>query len=579
MGDVQYNTHIQLKRQDGTKIYPVVDFASYFSYKDNEKIPGEYIANDSIFSDKINGTIGTNKGGTGASTVAEARTNLDVYSKEEITSLISGLTGLNCVVVETLPEASADTLNKIYLVKHAHAEKDSYDEYLTLKNEDVYSWEKIGNTDIDLTEYSKNTHTHGFTGEEQDITVTGTYAKATGISLSTGSGTANYTPAGTISLNRSADVTLETTVISEIADKGTLPSLESSAETGLPYLTDASLTNDLGVSYTAPEFTSATIKSLSEAGTPANLTSTEEAAGGIEYIPSLTTGDYTPEGTIDAIFSGETEKITLETTPSGTVALNPDGISENGVKYVESVSGGEIASTSSADFITSINGGSGELTSVDIQTAGDIPYCSSGVLKDTYDSDNKTLTLSWSPTIGYLHHTHTGAAAGSTGSAVTSVSGGGLSSVSKYLHPSFSGAPISKEIDITPKGSINASFNGILKAGLVSGGNTKYLHFTPNTIPTAEDKTVLATMSSGGNAQLTGNIVLNKNAEYLNFNSGALPTTQTKTVATGVVQQPVFEGTFAGSGVELKGELNTSDEAVTSTGKITPAGKITAAIE
>ena len=55
--------------------------------------------------------------------------------------------GFDVAVVEQLPEAGEKGI--IYLVPHSHGESDSYDEYIwaTIK------YEKIGNTDIDLSGY------------------------------------------------------------------------------------------------------------------------------------------------------------------------------------------------------------------------------------------------------------------------------------------------------------------------------------------------------------------------------------------------------------------------------------------
>lgn len=85
-------------------------------------------------------------------------------------SYSDGLHSTNLVYVvlgdnETLPEASADTVGKIYLVKEgkdANGESNidalsgSYVEYMTRKvSETEYTWEKIGTTDADLSAYAK----------------------------------------------------------------------------------------------------------------------------------------------------------------------------------------------------------------------------------------------------------------------------------------------------------------------------------------------------------------------------------------------------------------------------------------
>ena len=78
---------------------------------------------------------------------------------------------------EYLPDASPDTMGKIYLVAHdAHDDnnvdssaQNYYDEYITIctyvnnenPQENTYTWEKIGNTDVDLAEYVNHVKTSG----------------------------------------------------------------------------------------------------------------------------------------------------------------------------------------------------------------------------------------------------------------------------------------------------------------------------------------------------------------------------------------------------------------------------------
>lgn len=79
-------------------------------------------------------------------------------------------------VVDTLPTASVDTMYTIYLVADTHSDShDSYDEYITIRSGTsgsyTYSWEKIGNTDVNLSEYVK---TLNVTGDEFGVIVSAT---------------------------------------------------------------------------------------------------------------------------------------------------------------------------------------------------------------------------------------------------------------------------------------------------------------------------------------------------------------------------------------------------------------------
>ena len=88
----------------------------------------------------------------------------DYVTKDEVLSLISDIKQFEIVAVSRLPTASEETLKKIYLIP-ANSATDSNvkDEYITLRimpesgNPDdvTYTWEKIGDTKVDLTGYAK----------------------------------------------------------------------------------------------------------------------------------------------------------------------------------------------------------------------------------------------------------------------------------------------------------------------------------------------------------------------------------------------------------------------------------------
>ena len=70
-----------------------------------------------------------------------------------INESLSGITGIDIQVVESLPTTGKKGV--IYLVAHAHGTKDNYDEYVWVSSKSAY--EKIGNTDIDLSGYVQKT--------------------------------------------------------------------------------------------------------------------------------------------------------------------------------------------------------------------------------------------------------------------------------------------------------------------------------------------------------------------------------------------------------------------------------------
>lgn len=77
----------------------------------------------------------------------------ETYTMSEVNDLISAITTLDLRVVETLPTEDISTTT-IYLVPKASAgTNDAYDEYIYVSN----NWEFIGSTQVDLTDYVKNT--------------------------------------------------------------------------------------------------------------------------------------------------------------------------------------------------------------------------------------------------------------------------------------------------------------------------------------------------------------------------------------------------------------------------------------
>lgn len=100
-------------------------------------------------------------------------------------------------VVDALPTASADTMGKIYLVADVHGTQDNYDEYITIDkgaNETPrYVWEKIGNTDIDLTNYVKTLSGTANNGVVTNLTKSGSTLTVTSTSLAVNAPTASGT--------------------------------------------------------------------------------------------------------------------------------------------------------------------------------------------------------------------------------------------------------------------------------------------------------------------------------------------------------------------------------------------------
>lgn len=86
-------------------------------------------------------------------------TKTETYTKTEVNDLIAAVKQFRYELVQVLPEASASTMGIIYFVPNDDpGQQNIKDEYITLSRTEgsttVYYWEKIGNTEIDLSGYS-----------------------------------------------------------------------------------------------------------------------------------------------------------------------------------------------------------------------------------------------------------------------------------------------------------------------------------------------------------------------------------------------------------------------------------------
>lgn len=126
---------------------------------------------------------------------------------------IADINSFEYEIVQELPEASADTMYTIYLVADATGAKpDAYEEWITIKTGDAYSFEKIGDTNIGLNGYVPTTRTVAGLALSNDISAEalktalglGTLAYKSNISGSvecvTAVGDIDYTPAGEVSV-------------------------------------------------------------------------------------------------------------------------------------------------------------------------------------------------------------------------------------------------------------------------------------------------------------------------------------------------------------------------------------------
>lgn len=518
---------IQIKDKSGNKLYPAIDL----SLSNNiGTLPNEKIA--SVNVSKLTGTLAISKGGTGSTTSSGARTNLGVYSKTEVDNLIAGIDQFQYQVVTQLPTASASTMFIIYLIAESGVESGSYVEYLTIDNGSSanprYTWEKIGTTSADLDEYSKNTHKHTFTGSQGNLSVSGTYSKTTGVTIGTGTGTANYTPAGSVTTTRATDVVVNTTTVNSITGVGTLPTLTTvtTSTTGdIPVLTDVSASHTLTVNHSDPTFSTSDVYSITGVGSLPTMTYDATAEGGQAYIKSLAKGSYTPAGTISASFAGTQVSKNVSITPKGSVNLGPNTTEDGGVKYVEGISSTKASGTTQ-----------------------------------------------------YIHPTTatvvTGVAGNGTASAIT-----GTTKTTKYITATFTGDEISKNIYATPDGSIILS-NGIPPSLTISDVKAAgYYPYVKGISSTGASGTLtggFVTAINPGSGSLTADTTSTNGVAYVESisNTGASGTASymhwsAGSVTTTSSYSDVRTGGSTGSGVTLTGSVAANTKTLTITGATT----------
>ena len=212
--------------------------------------------------------------------------------------------GFEVSVVTSLPTASASTQKGIYLVADNHGNGDSYDEYVTVKSGDKYSWEKIGNTDIDISGLAAELETGankagletGSAGEQTAIgNATISYMKSAASTGKAGAGVAANT-------GLSGGATVSDGVFSF---KGTEATINLSGT--LPTLDEVSVTpsGTIGGSVSVGDHTHSinpTIKTLTYVSSTASTTKSE---GAHTHTVSLATDSVTYVSSVDASTGNE----------------------------------------------------------------------------------------------------------------------------------------------------------------------------------------------------------------------------------------------------------------------------------
>ena len=295
--------------------------------------------------------------------------------------------GIEIVVVTELPTASASTMGKLYFVNHSHGTGDVYDEYVTVKSGSAapytYSWEKIGNTDIDLSNYSLNTHYHTITRSTKYLhkgSVPATFGTAkaltgvtkqkltqttvTGVNGSTsvtgvsGSTTASKATAGTavavakigtavsvpnVTGNDSASVTVTPSTANRAT--GTLGN-ETNTQAADTVMWGASVSSEVLSFSFKPMNTADTVTGIASATTDATKTTLGTA---LSITPAVSNGNITPYTFTDVtvpVAAASATTVPVAASESTTVATGEVGSTGNGAEVA--------TGTTDANFYNSV---------------------------------------------------------------------------------------------------------------------------------------------------------------------------------------------------------------------------------
>lgn len=136
MGGVKVGDNISVA-SDGTISVPAMDWSNI----KNKPTKLSEFANDGVFITKA------------VTDLTNYYKKSEVYTQAEVNALLSNITSISIEIVNALP--TTGTNGVIYLVAHSHGTSDAYDEYMWVVSKSAF--EKIGSTDIDLSNYWSKT--------------------------------------------------------------------------------------------------------------------------------------------------------------------------------------------------------------------------------------------------------------------------------------------------------------------------------------------------------------------------------------------------------------------------------------
>ena len=260
--------------------------------------------------------------------------------KAYVDAQIQTIPAFDVVIVadgEALPEASASTFHKIYLVKASATgiAQNIYKEYITVKNGEVYSWELVGDTAIDVSGKVDKTQKIAGIALSGDISVAdlqsalglmalaykdsaaGTVegqtisgVKASGTSTGALEGALGYASTDVAS---SGSFTPKGSVTGTVVATGTVAST-ANAEATAANLTRGDYTPAGNVTVTP---TTGTVKAVKSVGTQASFTEGAFTAATLDKTDET----FAKAGLVAAIDGTDSEMLVLSNAATGTASV------------------------------------------------------------------------------------------------------------------------------------------------------------------------------------------------------------------------------------------------------------------
>lgn len=235
----------------------------------------------------------------------------ETYTQTEINALIGGIKTITVEIVSSLPTASADTYFNttkiIYLVRNSTSSgNDYYEEYITVRTgaegSYAYRWEKIGDTQIDLSNYYTKTEVDTLLGGKQ-ATIDATHKLNADLVDDTNS------------TNKFVTTTEKTQISTNATNIAGLQSSKQNVITSSAKL-DADLVDD----------TNSTNKFVSTA--EKNTWNAKQNALTFDNTPTSNSDNPVKSGGVYSALSGKQDVLTFDTTPTNgsTNPITSDGV-------------------------------------------------------------------------------------------------------------------------------------------------------------------------------------------------------------------------------------------------------------